>query len=37
MKQHGRGALTRRSLLAAGAGALLTVGHARAQTFPTVR
>ena len=35
MKQYGgRGELTRRSLLAGGAGVLLTVGHARAQSFP---
>ena len=35
MKQYGgRGELTRRSLLAGGAGVLLTVGQARAQKFP---
>ena len=35
MTQNGsRGELTRRSLLAGGAGILLTIGHARAQNFP---
>jgi tripartite-type tricarboxylate transporter receptor subunit TctC len=34
MKPHDRGELTRRSLLAGGAGALLAIGQARAQTFP---